>query len=104
MACRKCHDLCIRFHLQQPSQLKKAIKIAAQNVEDRTISEVKGSGSIWQQPAFSELVAGGHWGDVLSYQFQCNSCGERFKLHAETYHGGGGYWEPINPRAAHANL
>ena len=103
MACEKCHDLCVRFAIRQPSQLKEAIKIAGQNLADQTISEIKDPDSICQA-TFSELIAGGHWDDVLSYRFKSNSCGEEFLLHAETYHGSGGYWEPANSRVAHANL
>lgn len=33
--------------------------------------------------------------DIVAYYFKCRCCGEQFSLHAETYHGSGGYWEPV---------
>ena len=103
MACEKCNDLCVRFAIRQPHQLKQAIKIASENVADGTISEIQDPAPICQA-TFSELAAGGQWDDVLAYRFTCNTCGEEFSLHAETYHGSGGYWEPVKSGVAHANL
>lgn len=57
MACEKCEDLCVRFAIRQPHELKQAIKIAGENVTDGTISEIPNPDPI-SQVTFSELVAG----------------------------------------------
>jgi hypothetical protein len=94
MSCRSCSDLCIRYRIGSPSELGKAIRIAFQNVQDGTLREVdppeNDSG-----PTFSELAQGAAWGDVVSFGFECQTCGQSFRLHAETYHGSGGYWESV---------
>ena len=95
MSCNKCQDLCIRFPISQPHELRRAIEISKQNVEDGTICEVPDTHSV-SQVSFSDLAAGKPWGDMVILRFRCNSCGEVFTLHAETYHGSGGSWEPEN--------
>jgi hypothetical protein len=94
MSCPSCSDLCVRYRIESPSELKKAIKIAFQNVQDGTLRDVvspeNANGS-----TFSQLATGAAWDDVVSYGFQCQTCGQSFRLHAETYHGSGGYWEPV---------
>jgi hypothetical protein len=103
MACAQCNDLCVRFPIRQPNDLRRAIDIAKQNVADGTISELN-EPSPSSQVSFSALSAGENWSDVVAYKFKCNSCGELFSLHAETYHGSGGYWEPEHREAARENL
>lgn len=103
MTCAKCNDLCVRFPIRQPYELRLAIDIAKQNIEDETISEVTDSNSL-SQVSFSALAAGEPWDDIVGYRFRCNSCGELFSLHAETYHGSGGYWEPENKRSVREDL
>ena len=95
MSCNKCQDLCVRFPIRQPYELRRAIEIAKQNIKDGTISEVPDA-KLLSQVTFASLADGEQWDDVIRYRFQCNSCGELFALHAETYHGSGGYSEPEN--------
>lgn len=94
MPCPSCSDLCVRYRIGSPSELSKAIKIGFQNVQDGTLCEVvspkNGNG-----PTFSELAQGAAWDDVVSFGFKCQTCGQSFRLHAETYHGSGGYWEAV---------
>jgi hypothetical protein len=103
MPCAKCNDLCVRFPIRSPRELKRAIEIAKQNVDDGTVSEVQVADSP-SQVRFSQLAAGEPWDDIVRYRFRCNSCRELFSLHAETYHGSGGYWEPENKRPVRENL
>jgi hypothetical protein len=95
MACEKCIDLCVQFAIRQPYELRRAIEIIRQNIEDGTLSEAPDS-NLLSRVSFSALAAEEPWEDWVAYRFLCNSCGESFSLHAETYHGGGGYWEPDN--------
>ena len=103
MSCEKCQDLCVRFAIRQPNELRRAIQIAKQNLDDGTISEVPNSDPI-SRVTFSALAKGEPWDDIVGYRFHCCSCGELFSLHAETYHGSGGYWEPDNKESVRENL
>jgi hypothetical protein len=93
MSCPSCSDLCVRYRIGSPSELSKAIRIAFQNVQNGTLREVflseNGNG-----PPLGELAQGAAWNDLVSFGFKCQACGQSFRLHAETYHGSGGYWEP----------
>lgn len=95
MACNKFNDLCVRFSIRTPADLRKAINIARENVEDGTIIEILEE-TQFGQSTFSDVAAGAAWDDVFGYRFRCSQCHESFHLHAETYHGSGGYWEPNN--------
>lgn len=91
--CPSCKDLDIEFKIRFPSDLRQAIAVTRDNLADGTISDatVGGDGK-----PFDELVSSGRWDDVLHYRFQCNTCGKLFELHAETYHGSGGWWKPVS--------
>jgi hypothetical protein len=92
--CLSCKDLNIEFRIKLPSDLKKAIAVARDNLADGTILDVTtGDGK-----PFDELVSSEKWDDVLLYHFQCNTCGQRFELSAETYHGSGGSWKPVSEK------
>jgi hypothetical protein len=103
MPCEKCKDLCVRFAIQQPHGLRRAIQIVKQNLDDCTITEVPSSDSI-SQVKFTALAKGEQSDDIVGYRFRCSSCGELFSLNAETYHGSGGYWEPENRKSVRDNL
>ena len=93
MACPSCDNLCIRYAIRHPRDLHHAIEIAKQNINDGTLVEVQDS-SPHSDVSFNVIASGGAWGDIVAYRFKCRSCGELFALHAETYHGSGGCWEP----------
>jgi len=103
MPCEKCAELCVRYPIRHPNDLRQAINIARQNLEDGTIMEVPNADSIGQV-SFTAIASGEAWDDIVEYHFRCTSCGELFYLHAETYHGSGGYWEPENKASVRANL
>ena len=93
MTCEKCQDLCVHYAIRSPKDLGRAIKLAQENLNDGTVSEIKGRNPIGL-PAFQTLLPDGPWDDIVAYRFSCAACGEVFSLHAETYHGQGGAWEP----------
>ena len=103
MACPKCNDLCVRFAIRQPYELRRAIEITKQNIEDGTLLEIRNANPL-SRISFSSLVAGEPWDDIVDFRFCCKSCGELFSLHAETYHGSGGYWEPDNTKSARETI
>jgi hypothetical protein len=91
--CPSCKDLNIEFPIRFPSDLRRAIAVTRDNLADGTISDITPAGA-WKP--FEELVSTGKWEDILRYHFRCNTCEQRFELYAETYHGSGGWWKPVN--------
>ena len=103
VTCEQCSDLCVRYSIRHPRELRNAIQIAAQNIADKTLVEVVAD-SMLCSIIFSELANGAAWDDYVEYHFRCLHCGEEFWLHAETYHGSGGYWEPRNFTSIRQNI
>ena len=90
--CSSCKDLNIEFQIKLPSDLRQAIAVTRDNLADGTISDITMGGD---GRTFEELISSGKWDDLLRYRFQCNACGQLFELTAETYHGAGGWWKPV---------
>jgi hypothetical protein len=90
--CNSCIDLNIEFQIELPSDLRKAVAVVRDCPADRTISDVASGGDC---KPFDEMVSSGKWDDVLQYHFKCNAGRQLFELHAETYHGSGGWWKPV---------
>ena len=103
MACARCEDLCVRYAIRHPRELRRAIQIAAENIADKTLVEVIPDNP-WVSVSFDKLAAGAAWDDYVEYQFRFLHCNEAFWLHAETYHGSGGYWEPKDSASSRDNI
>lgn len=102
MPCENCAELCVEYQIRGPQQLRKAIEITKQNIEDGTIVELQTQSSARPVP-FLMIASGAEWDDIVEYKFRCANCGELFSLVAETYHGSGGYWRPDNLENIKAN-
>lgn len=90
MSCASCSDLTLVWPIRSPGELRTAVGIVRQNLDDGTILEVAtATGS-----HFVDLSPTGPWDDVFQFRFLCPRCGQTFSLAAETYHGGGGEWRP----------
>ncbi len=93
MACPLCHELCGTREIRSPDNLRDAIVLAKSAIQRGIIAEqASESGMLWTEP-FDQVSSDGPWDDILSYEFRCKACGERFSLSAETYHGSGGKWQ-----------
>jgi hypothetical protein len=97
--CEHCEEVCQKYKINLPSDLKKAIRVIHGNIADGTIIE----SDFWpdqylktSNEPFSKIRVEGPWDDVLIYYFECTKCKQLFQLSAETYHGSGGSWQPIN--------
>ena len=90
MPCDRCRELATTFHIGVPDDLRKAIRIGRAAVTDGTLRELPGTPLVTAEP-FSAVSADGPWDDVVSYQFACAHCGQRFHLWADTYHGSGAW-------------
>ena len=94
MSCQQCHTLDIEWLIRSPDELTKAIRIVRANLDDGTLEEVGRPGRQDTQ-SFRDLPEEGPWPDYVEGNFRCASCGTRFQLAVETYHGAGGRWCPI---------
>ncbi len=99
MSCDRCQDLCVEYRITLPSDLRRAIKIIGDSVNDGTLQEVQLAPKPYCSVPFQDLVTGGAWDDIVSYDFQCYRCGQEFNLGAETYHGRGGSWRAVRSNA-----
>lgn len=97
--CKHCGDVCQVYKIVSPSDLKKAIRVAQDNIADGIVIE----SDFWPQQnlkishePFSGIQVNGPYDDFLIYYFECPECKQLFQLSAETYHGSGGSWKPID--------
>ena len=94
MNCERCAELQLRYDIRSPDALAKAIRVIHANLDDGTIEQVLRAGLGASTTPFRSVGHNGPWPDLLLYEFECRSCGARFRLSVETYHGGGGEWFP----------
>lgn len=92
-------EVCKEFKISLPKDLSKAIRVVKENLADGTLVE----SIFWPRQyarfttqSFTKIPEKAPWDDVLEYYFECPRCHQLFRLSAETYHGSGGAWEPIN--------
>lgn len=93
-ACPHCASLRKTVRIQLPDDLKRVIRVVKDSVADGTLSALDS-----EAPTFSktfEELSTSSWDDYVHYLFACTSCGQRFPLEAETYHGSGGEWKPVS--------
>ena len=94
MACERCKHLDEEITMTMPTHLRAALALAAGNVEAGVIKLIEGDLDFPFESAAKEAVLGKNsWSDITYQRFECTTCGQRFKLAAETYHGRGGAWE-----------
>jgi len=95
--CEHCEEVNQNFRIEHPSDLKSAIRVIADNLADETIviNSDKLMGEFTSVP-FAKLVENEQWDDIVEYYFKCPKCNLKFSLTAETYHGSGGSWAPLN--------
>jgi hypothetical protein len=93
MTCAHCTDLCQEFAIRTPAELDKVIRVIRENLKDKTLLEITQPASrndAIEPTPFEEIV--GARPDMIKCDFKCTTCGERFHLRCETYHGSGGGW------------
>ncbi len=86
--CSRCAELAVTYEIRTRGELAKAIRVVRANLDDETLAEVGGGTPL------ALLNEDGPWDDVIDCRFSCRTCGARFVLTAETYHGSGGRWSP----------
>lgn len=82
------------MEITEPADLARAIRQAQEAMAAGLLVEERaGDGGMMALQPFDEVSAEGPWDDVISHDFRCTTCSERFSLTAETYHGRGGHWQ-----------
>ena len=91
-SCAGCEELRQRVLIRSPSEFRKALRVVQANLDDNTI---KGVGKTAPEVAsdISAMLVTGKWDDYVEYSFECNSCGQHFRLSVETYRGAVGSWD-----------
>lgn len=95
MPCQRCVALTTEYRIVSPDDLRNAIAIASDHIAAGILHQPSTPGGYVSSTPFQEVAAGAAWDDIVSYYFQCNACGQVFRLGAETYHGGGGSWQAV---------
>lgn len=100
MSCEQCQSLSTEYRIVSPDELRRAIVGASRRIAEGSLREFSLEGEYTSPTDFQKVAAGADWDDIVSYYFQCPCCGQRFRLGAETYHGGGGSWALVPANSA----
>ena len=97
--CVRCHDLDTTVAINSAAAMENVLRVVRDNLNDGTIVEA----AYWPagkikivRPAFLSIPVSGPWPDYLEVYFSCSSCGQLYRLTAETYRGFGGSWSRVN--------
>jgi hypothetical protein len=95
--CPSCDEYDVQIEIHDPAQLRRIVKKLQVAVEDGVlVVDADRSGEITvEQPEFLALTLTESSPDVIAYDFSCATCGQRFELECETYHGAGGHWARV---------
>ncbi len=91
MACERCQPLNAVRSLRKPTDYRTFIRELIERIDRGELRMVDGV------PLAPLLVEGSVWpDDIISHTFECVSCGQRFEMAVDTYHGSGGAWRPAH--------
>ena len=97
MTCTHCAPLRESHTFASPAQLERAAEAVRASVAEGIIvpADYKPPGQVWVvQPPFEKLRPDS-WPDAYAYYFRCPRCSALYAFTGETYHGGGGRWQPV---------
>ena len=84
--------------IRSSNELAQAVRIIRDNLDDGMLEQAPLDRAFASRTPFSAINENGPWDDYVFYAFSCRSCGGRFTLAVETYHGRGGSWRPEERR------
>ena len=91
--CADCDQLAVDFPIRTPADLSRSLRLVRASLADGTLVEEPATADrALYTSAMRDLPDDGPWPDYVELRFRCRTCGSRFKLTAETYHGAGGRW------------
>ena len=96
MACDRCEELHLTVAIRTSGELRAAVGVIQANLDDGTLRQESLTAVGASSGPLRRVGEDGTWDDLVWYQFSCRSCGARFELSVETYHGRGGEWRPID--------
>ena len=103
MTRKDCAVLGAEYRVTPPSDLRKAFAVARDSIEAGTSQELpRQINAIGGNTSFQDIANGVTWGDFFCLDFQCSCCGQRFQPSAQTCHGSGGSWRPVQAEGAPA--
>jgi len=93
--CPECDAYAVAIEIHGPAQLRRIVEKVHGAVAGKILRSSRhiGANRSMQQPDFVELDLGKTLPDVMSYDFECRTCGQAFSLRCESYHGIGGSWQ-----------
>jgi len=95
VTCDRCKELVQTIEIRTPGDLEMVLRVVKANLGDRTLEQQPPvPGNVMPSVVVESLAEAGPWPDVLEEKFRCPSCGQAFRLAAETFHGAGGRWSP----------
>src|SRR5262249_1404621 len=81
--CSQCHGFCERVKIPDPREYRNLAKQLVELVSSGQFKLLQGTCGL-------EELFGPTWpSDVISHEFACSDCGQRFHLSIDSYHGGG---------------
>ena len=91
MTCEECRAL-QTHEFRSPDDLLHALQVAAAEVDRGVLARIQREAlTVPEQEALESAFVSEALPDTVRYRFQCNVCGDRFELYADTYHGRGGW-------------
>ncbi len=97
-SCNSCSAIGVRWSIRSPVDLERIVGRIKAALADGSIvsSGYWPAGLVERQDTAFSAVGDEGWDDILHYYFECPLCGRLFELFAETYHGSGGQWQPVD--------
>lgn len=84
--CPKCQGFAERMNFSSPREYRDRARQLIEIVGQGTLRVVKASCPL------EDLFKSPWPGDIVTHEFECFACGQRFSLFADTYHGNAS-WE-----------
>ncbi len=83
-SCSFCTELNQKYSATSPIKLTKLLKKIFSFKEQGIIEEINIASEYFTP--IDDIIKNG-WSDIIYSEFECNYCGKKFELSADTYHG-----------------
>ena len=86
--CNQCDDISRKISITRPDEYFSVLKQVKNFVAENLLTIIEGTCDI------DKIQKNTPWpSDHIEHVLRCTSCGRRFILSVETYHGSGGCWD-----------
>ena len=91
MTCEECREL-HTHEFRSSDDLLHALQVAAMEVDRGVLARIgREALTVSEQEALDSALVSEALPGSVRYRFQCNVCGDRFELYADTWQGRGGW-------------